>query len=748
MPSWQGMQLSQARLPQAVLLFVVVTLVAPVVTAGTTLGSLLFLPLPTPTLDAPQAATESRVTHIYDAKGAEIGLLRKFDTNIPVKPGDIPEVLKQAVVAKEDQRFYLHGGVDIKAAFRALWANITGGETTQGGSTITQQYVKGAYTGGERTFARKVREAVLASRLDKKLTKDEILYRYLENIYLGGGAYGVGAAAESYFKKRVNDLTLSESALLAGLISSPSTDEPRANLERAEANRQDVLRKMRDQGRISEQELADASAQAVALVGEDGARPPGPATVVHPLELQSATEPYFVDYVRRWIIARYGDDLVYRGGLRVETSLDPETQAEAEASVSEALSGTQPPLEMALVTVEPATGLVKAMVGGRDFAKSNVNLALGSCPATAAETKVPRDRPICIGGGGSGRQPGSAFKPITLAKAFEEGIGPSRVYAGPSAYTFPDGYTVHNVESGGYGAITLRQATHQSVNTVYAQLVDDVGVKETAEMAHRLGLTMVNPEGTNDNGDPYGVALTLGAAETSPLEMAAAFSVFANRGIQQAASPVVRVLDSEGRVIEDNATRRGRRVLEQNVADNVSDVLKGVVSGGTGRAAAIGRPGATGGKTGTSENFGNAWFVGYTPALSTAVWLGYADAARPMQNIKGVSRVYGGTIPAQTWGDFMEKAMDGVPTPDFPPPGPLVARESLGPGPRRSPAPPPTTAPYVVEAPPVPVPPLPAPTVPPIPQFTLPTLPPPVTAPTIPRPPRPPPPPRPGGTRR
>ncbi|MGI9032931.1 MAG: transglycosylase domain-containing protein [Acidimicrobiales bacterium] len=693
------MKLSARRLPQAVAVFVVVVLVGPVVTAGTALGSLLFLPLPTPPLPAPKAAAESRVTHMYDAKGAEIGVLRKFDTNIPVRQADIPEVLKQAVVAQEDQRFYSHGGVDIKAGIRALWANITGGRAVQGGSTITQQYVKNAFTGGERTFARKLREALLASRIDKKLSKDEILFRYLQNVYLGGGAYGVGAAAESYFKKPVGQLTLSEAATLAGLIKSPSTDEPRSATARAEALREGVLTKMRDQHRITDAQYADAVAQRLVVVASDGKPPPGPATVVYPLELQSATEPYYVDYVRRYLVARYGDDLVYRGGLRVETALDPTMQTEAKAAVAKALAGTEPPLEMALVTVEPTTGLIKALVGGRDYSKSQVNLALGNCPPTAV--RVPRDTPICIGGGGTGRQPGSAFKPFTLAKAFEEGIGPSRVYSGPATYRFPGcsgtQCTVRNVETGAFGPITLRTATEESVNTVFAQLIGDVGVKATAEMAHRLGITTVRADGRQPNEDPYGASLTLGVAEVAPLDMAAAFSVFADHGVQQAATPVVRVVDAEGQVLEDNSARKGNRVLDPAVADNVTDVLKGVVTSGTGKAAGIGRPGATAGKTGTTENFGNAWFVGFTPALSTAVWMGYSDNPRPLESIKGVARVYGGTIPAQAWHDFMIKALDGVNTPDFPPRVPLAG--DLAPGDRRMPADAPTGPLVVVGAP-------------------------------------------------
>jgi penicillin-binding protein 1A len=461
---------------------------------------------------------------------------------------------------------------------------------------------------------------------------------------------------------------------------------------------------MRDQDRITEQQYAEAVAQRIELLGSGDQPPPGPATPIHPIEAQSATEPFFVDYVRRYLIARYGDDLVYRGGLRVEASLDPARQAQAEASVSKALRGTSPPLEMALVAVEPGTGLVKALVGGRDFDQPKVNLALGSCPERGPDDRAPRNTPVCIDGGGSGRQPGSSFKPITLAKAFEMGIGPSRVYSGPATYTFPGcsgtQCTVHNVESGAYGPITLRQATHQSVNTVYAQLIGDVGVKETAEMAHRLGVTMVNPDGRRPDGSEYGASLTLGSAEVSPLDMAAAFSVFANRGVQQAATPVVRVLDADGGVLEDNSHRPGGRVLDEVVADNVNDVLKGVVAGGTGKSADIGVPGATAGKTGTSENFGNAWFVGYTPALSTAVWLGYADAPRPLERIKGVSRVYGGTIPAQTWKDFMGEAMKGVQAPDFP--VPRAIGDEIAPGPRKTPADP-TGNPFVVVGAPLPV---------------------------------------------
>jgi penicillin-binding protein 1A len=677
--------LDPIRVAKAVATFLVVTILIPLVTAGTALASIVYLPLPAPPLPEPKPGIESRITRIFDATGKEIGLLRKFDTSIPVKSSDIPEVLKQAVVSVEDKRFYSHGGIDPLGALRALWADLRGRQVVQGGSTITQQYVKNVYTSGERTLARKIREAVLASQLDRKVTKDEILYRYLSNIYLGGGAYGIGAAAESYFKKPVKDLTASESAMLAGLISAPSDFEPRSNPTQAEINRVFVLDEMLAQGRIDPFRHAEAVAQKLFFPTSESPKPSGPATIVHPLELQSASEPYYVDYVRRYLSAKYGADIVYRGGLRVETALDPRLQGLAVDSVKKALTGTNPPLEMALVTVEPGTGFVRAMVGGRDFSKSQVNLALGNCPD---DYEIPKEGPICLSGGGSGRQPGSSMKPVTLAKAYEEGIGPGRVYSGPGTYTIPGcrgtGCVVHNVESGSYGSISLKQATAFSVNTVYAQLIEDVGVKETAEMANRLGITMVPADGIQPlgdfKGDPYGVGLTLGAAEVSPLEMASAYSVFAARGLQFSATPIIKVTDANGKILEDNTKRQGKRVLTEAVADNVTDALKGVINNGTGTGANIGRPDGTAGKTGSTDDNADAWFVGYTPALSTAIWMGYSDSnTKSLKNIKGVSTVYGGTIPASTWKAYMGEALKGAPPADFPKPAALAGDISAGP---------------------------------------------------------------------
>ena len=314
----------------------------PGLTAGTALFSIIYLPFPAPELPEPKPNVESRITHILDANGQEIGVLRRFDTSIPVKQSDIPDITKAAIVAAEDKRFYSHNGFDLIGAMRAAWADFRGREVVQGGSTITQQYIKKVYVGDERTLSRKIREAVLAGQLDRKVDKDEILYRYMSTVYYGGGAYGIGAAAESYFKKPVNDLNVSESAMLAGLLSAPSELDPRTNPKQAEANRLGVLDAMLDQKRISSVQHAQAVDQKIFLVGSTEAPPPPNATLIHPVELQSTTQPYFVDYVVRYLVAKYGDDIVYRGGLKVETTLDPKLQTLAE-DIGEERAGQAPP---------------------------------------------------------------------------------------------------------------------------------------------------------------------------------------------------------------------------------------------------------------------------------------------------------------------------------------------------------------------------------------------------------------------
>jgi len=649
----------------------IVSAATPVLVCFLLVTSLLYLPAPGKLPD-PRPTAGGQVSRVFDVNGAPIGQFRQFEQNLPIKPADIPLVLKQAVIAAEDRNFYSHGALDLRGILRAVSADLKGQDTVQGGSTITQQYVKNAYTNKQRTFARKVREAILANELDRTVDKNEILFRYLSTTYFGEGAYGVGAASETYFRKPVSQLNLSEAAVLAGVIPAPSLYEPRGHPLAAEDRRTQVLDQMLARGFINDQQHEDAVRQRIFAA----AKQPGtlPATVVYPAEQPVTKYAYFVDYVRRYVVARYGPEAVFRGGLEIHTSLDPAIQADAEKAVSQSLDGTTPPLEMALVAVEPPTGFVKAMVGGRDFNApgGQVNLALGKCAFPADNVKAKVDVPatcwgkdaLTVEGGGAGRQPGSSWKPFTLAAAIAKGIPDSKVYRAPSTYHIPGcrdatGCTIQNYEGEAGGSVTLRTATAKSFNTVYAQVIQEVGVPEVAKMAKKLGITsawVANPE-------VHGISYALGVQEVSPLDMASAYGSFANRGLRSDPTPVVYVKDPGGKVLEDNRKRQPVRVLDENVAYNVTDVLKGVITGGTGRAADIGRPAA--GKTGTAEEYRDAWFIGYTPTLSTAVWMGNKDRPTPLLNVKGVPRVAGGTIPAATWKAFMSEALKDVPVTDF-----------------------------------------------------------------------------------
>ena len=697
-------------------LALVTSVAVPIGVITTVLAAFIFLPLPA-SLPEPKDIVESQTSHILDINGKQIATIQKADQNIPVDPKDIPQVLKAAVIASEDRNFYKHGGVDLRGTARALWADLRNRGTVQGGSTITQQYVKNAYTNRKRNVTRKVREAVLASQLERQYDKETILFKYLQSVYLGNRAVGVGAAAETYFRKPVSQLTLSEAALLSGLIPAPSDYEPRGHPDRAEQRREDVLKKMLQQHYVTQEEYDVAMAQPVWDTVKG--KPPGPATLVFPPEQQVRQYPYFVDYVERYINAKYGESALLEGGLTIQTSLDPALQDEAEKAVANQLKGTKDPLEMALAAVEPPTGFVKALVGGRDFYSGefgSVNLALGGCDRQPTNVKIevtatcwdPSSHTVT--GGGTGRQPGSSFKPYVLATAFSQGVLPSKVYPAPPVFHVPHctgkNCDIHNNEGEGGGSMNLRTATAKSVNTVFAQLVRDVGCKETAEMAKKLGLTNVwySPSVQTCSGN-----FALGVSSISPLDAAAAYSVFAARGQRFPATPIVKMVDSHGKVLEDNTKRKGVKVLDEAVADNVTDLLRGVISGGTGTAANIGRPAA--GKTGTTDNYHDAWFTGYTPTLSTSVWMGYADSLHPLLNIKGVSRVYGGTIPARTWHDFMSQALKDVPVTDFNQPAPLkavadaIARNARGgfdPGDKRTPLDSGTGGPYQVE-PPAPV---------------------------------------------
>jgi penicillin-binding protein 1A len=391
---------------------------------------------------------------------------------------------------------------------------------------------------------------------------------------------------------------------------------------------------------------------------------------VYPPETQQSTDPYFTDYVLRWLKVHLpgGEDQVFQGGLRITTTLDPEAQAAAREQVAEFLDGTEPDLRTSLVAVEPPTGYVRAFVSGRDFATDSVNYALGRTSGGG------------VRGGGSGRQAGSAFKPFVLAQALASGITPDSTYSGRphdvSDACHSPGTVLGNYNGAAYGTLDLRTATWKSVNTVFTRLILDVGVDKAMALARDLGLTSVREY----DGAVHCASVALGAESVSPLDMASAYGVFAARGERAEPTPVLSVTDRDGNVLIDNSEAETTRVLAEDVADNVTDILRGVLTSGTAAGRGLNRPAA--GKTGTTQNNRDAWFVGYTPTLSTAVWIGYenktAETTKELSNIKGVRRVTGGTHPARLWQAFMRVALSDVPITEFSEAAPIQAVADAG----------------------------------------------------------------------
>lgn len=567
-----------------------------------------------------------------------IAQLSGGEDRVTVTYQQLPPVLINAVVATEDRDFFEHKGVDPFGIARALWANVRNESVQQGGSTITQQYVKNVYLTQERTLTRKVKEAALAVKVERELSKEEILTRYLNVIYFGRGAYGVQAASKAYFGKNVEDLTLSEASYLAGLIQAPELADaqllffdPRQPDQRAEADRRrrNVLASMLQEGYIT-QEQHDAAANAGwdnVLVRTEKSNF---GTVARP---ELGTE-YFVDYVKHWMVAsgRFTDAEIYGGGLRVYTTIDMNAQQAAIDAITSTLTNADDPAA-SLVAVDNQ-GRVRAMVGGFDYANNRVNLAVGK------------------EGGGSGRPPGSAFKPIVLAEALKQGIPLDTVYDAPACKTFPDAdagndWRPCNYADAGQGRLNLVDATRKSSNTAYAQLMIDVGPDNAAALARRMGITGNLPEV---------VSLVLGTADVSVLDMATAFSTFANNGEHVDPVVVTKVTDAQGTVLYEAPGERDR-VLAENVAKQVNWTLSQVVESGTGTSAKIGMPAA--GKTGTTDDYRDAWFAGYTCHMTAAVWMGYPGPdVRYMKSVHGRS-VTGGSFPAEIWRKFMGEAMKG-----------------------------------------------------------------------------------------
>ena len=558
-------------------------------------------------------------TKIYDSTGKRIlAVLRGTENRVLVDYDDIAPVMKQAIVAVEDRRYFEHRGVDVRAIGRALWADISEKGVVQGGSTITQQYVKNTYVRNQRSIGRKLREAALAWQVEQQWSKKKILTAYLNTIYFGNGAYGVDQASVTYFGHRAKKMTLWEAALLAGLPADPSRYDPVANPNAARARRRTVLRTMLALGAITPEQFRRA------------VRAPLPTEVQTPDTRGPGG--YFANYVTQQLLDHYGQPRkVFGGGLIVQTTLDLELQKIGHRAIARWLKDESGPAA-ALVAVDPRTGGIKAMIGGSNFRESQFNLAVQG-----------------------ERQAGSSFKPFVLASALDQGIAPHTMFTSRPT-TIPLGdklWTVSNYEDEYLGPIDLETATVHSDNAVYAQLTALVGPQSVRRMAQRLGVQ-------SDLNDYF--AIGLGAEAVNPLEMARAFSTFANRGrridgaIFGNRPRAVAFVHKVGERRRSNAPVH-RRVLHAEKADLINDILQKVVRQGTGTQAQLrDRPAA--GKTGTTENYGDAWFVGYTPQLAVAVWVGYPNNLVPMLTEYEGEAVAGGTFPALIWKSFIESALE------------------------------------------------------------------------------------------
>jgi penicillin-binding protein 1A len=622
-------------------LLVILVPLALLALVSTAFGMMMAVAAELPDLENRKEYQDARNSVLLDVRGESLGVLTNNQSRILVEFDDIDPVMRSAVIAIEDRRFYEHQGVDLRGIARALIQDVLQRRAAQGGSTIAQQFVKNALRASDdRTVFQKMREAALAYHLTRKWPKSKILTQYLNAVYFGNGAYGVEAAARTYFgsahpgcgtrsRPCVKDLEPWEAALLAGIIASPSAYDPVAQPVAAKARRDLVLKRMLDQGRISRLDFFNGT--RAALPADDDISPPTVRTKA----------PYFTTWVRQQLVDRYGARRALEGGMRVRTTLDLELQEAAESAVAQYLANPSGP-SAALVAIDNDSGEVRAMVGGRDYNTAPFNLA------TQGQ-----------------RQPGSAIKPFILAEALSRGISPGSLW--PSRKReFPvpgtggrEVFAVNNFEDSYSGVNTLAGGLTVSDNAIFAAVGLHVGTRRVARMARRMGIR--TPISTN-------YAMTLGGLRegVTPLDMAHAFGTFASGGQRLSGSlgssergPVgirsVGVLERDGRLIAENEVRRDR-VLSPAVADTARGILASVVQSGTGVRASLGGTTFAAGKTGTTEESGDAWFVGFTDRLTVAVWVGYPEGFKPMRTEFNGGPVEGGTFPALIWRAFMLQA--------------------------------------------------------------------------------------------
>ena len=570
---------------------------------------------------------------VYAADGSLLGGIPAERNRQPIRLSRMSRWLPQATVAIEDRRFYEHGGLDPTGIARAVWVNIRERGLVQGGSTITQQLVRNLYISRERTVKRKLKEACLAIKLNEKWPKRRILTTYLNQVYFGSLSYGAEAAAQTYFSRHARSLTLPQAALLAGLIKAPSAYDPFVAPAQALLRRRQVLDAMLRQRRITQAQYDWAIKRRLGL------KPGRLYTRIR--------EPYFFGYVRDQLIAAYGSETVRSGGLKVYTTIVPRYQRLAEQAIRQTLTERTDPAA-AIVSIEPATGAIRAMAAVIPGRRNNQFNLLSQAR----------------------RQPGSTFKTFVLTAAVDRGIDPATTYYVSAPFTYrpvdngncDDGswWCVKTYDSSYYGWSSIERATLRSDNTVYAQLTLDVTPKRVAAMAKRLGVrTPLDVRGA------YVPALGLGSIAVSPLDMAAAYATIAANGVKAEPTAIRKVVLANGTVDKRATKPKRKRVIPDGVAAVVTKILEENVRYGTGTRAALDRPAA--GKTGTTTDNADAWFVGFVPQLDTAVWVGYPGGEIPMQNVHGIS-VSGGSFPAEIWKLYMEQALAKTPVVEFPEP--------------------------------------------------------------------------------
>jgi penicillin-binding protein 1A len=568
---------------------------------------------------------------VYARDGSLLGSIPAERNREPVALSQMTPWLPKATISIEDKRFYQHGGVDYVGIARAAWADITAGRAVQGGSTITQQLVRQLYTGSEKTFQRKIKEACLAIKLADKWPKNKILDEYLNTVYYGNHAYGVEAAAQTYFSKHASQLTLLQAALLAGLPQAPSLYDPFHNPQAALDRRDEVLRAL-----LGTNDITLAQYERYIRSNSLGLKPGRIYTRIK--------EPYFFSYVRDELERQYGANTVREGGLKVYTTIDPRLQRLANKAIHDVLPYRSDPAA-ALVSIEPGTGAIRAMTAVVRSKGNLFNLVAQSA-----------------------RQAGSTFKTLVLASAIEQGVDPDTTYYTSAPFTCSTGqwcspqkpWSVHTYENTYSGSESLTRATLQSDNTVYAQLTLDVGPRYVWQMAHRLDIQMTP--------DIPVASIGLGSLSVSPLDMAAAYATFPAMGIYAKPMAITKVVLPGGHVDRDSnwGVPQTKRAVSQGVAWKVNDVLSQNALYGTGAGSCDGvHPCA--GKTGTTENHDDAWYDGYTRQLATVVWMGYPKGEIPMVDVHGVA-VQGATYCVPIWHEYMAAALWHRKVESFPPP--------------------------------------------------------------------------------